>query len=283
VHGDLLDKVGQSKDLAFKLTNALSPDLQYLRFHALPSLLDKVHANIKSGYDSFTLFELNKGHATDALEGGLPVEFEMLDLVFASKKPLEGAAFYHARRYLDAVAGDFGLTLRYEAINDESTMQSAATYDQRRSAFVYAGQTFLGIIGEFKRSVTKQLKLPAYCAGFSIDQQFLLAARSGQGKSYRPLPKFPKIEQDICLRTSRDVSFARVHTLLKDGLETHKPADTVMQIAPLDIYQDDPAYVQTTFRIGLASHLKTMTDQEMSKLLDKFASQAATDLGAERV
>ncbi|HEY1064347.1 MAG TPA: phenylalanine--tRNA ligase subunit beta, partial [Candidatus Saccharimonadales bacterium] len=58
VHGNLIDKASQKREHAYKISNALSPDLQYYRLSALPSLLDKVHPNIKAGYDEFALFEL---------------------------------------------------------------------------------------------------------------------------------------------------------------------------------------------------------------------------------
>src|SRR5207253_378194 len=58
VHGNLLEKVGQDTSKAFKLSNALSPDLQYYRLSLTPSLLDKVHMNIKAGFDEFALFEI---------------------------------------------------------------------------------------------------------------------------------------------------------------------------------------------------------------------------------
>ncbi len=70
VHGDLLDKVGQDKKNAFQVANALSPDLQYYRLSLAPSLLEKVHPNIKAGYDEFALFELGKAHIAGKEETG---------------------------------------------------------------------------------------------------------------------------------------------------------------------------------------------------------------------
>lgn len=77
VHGDLLDKTGQDRAKAFSLSNALSPDLQYYRISPMPSLLDKVHANIKAGYDEFALFELSKMHNLDHIDddAGLPARW----------------------------------------------------------------------------------------------------------------------------------------------------------------------------------------------------------------
>src|SRR3989344_799103 len=75
VHGNLLEKVGQDKKYAYKLANALSPYLQYYRLSLLPSLLDKVHANIKAGYGEFAIFEINPVHSKDLVskKDGLPV------------------------------------------------------------------------------------------------------------------------------------------------------------------------------------------------------------------
>jgi phenylalanyl-tRNA synthetase beta chain len=107
VHGNLLKTVGQDTQAAFKLSNALSPDLQYYRLSITPSLLEKVHPNIKAGYDSFALFELGKAHAHEHQTDGLPMEFERLALVFAADtkaaKLLAGAPYYQAKYYLLAL------------------------------------------------------------------------------------------------------------------------------------------------------------------------------------
>ena len=62
VHERILKNAEQDVTQAYKLSNALSPDLQYYRLTVLPSLLDKVYTNIKSGHNEFALFEISKGH-----------------------------------------------------------------------------------------------------------------------------------------------------------------------------------------------------------------------------
>src|SRR5690606_38224343 len=47
VHGDILQKAGQKPEDSYRLTNSLSPDLQYYRQSLTPSLLGAVHPNIK--------------------------------------------------------------------------------------------------------------------------------------------------------------------------------------------------------------------------------------------
>lgn len=62
VHEKVMKRAEQDVSQAFQLSNALSPDLQYYRLSVLPSLLDRVHANIKAGHDEFVLYEIGKGH-----------------------------------------------------------------------------------------------------------------------------------------------------------------------------------------------------------------------------
>ncbi len=110
MHGNLLEKAGQDKNLAFKLSNALSPDLQYYRLSLTPSLLDKVHTNIKSGYDEFALFEIGKAHMHgeyDSVEATVPKEVNALSFVYSAKAPGDGAAYYEARKYLMTLVATF--------------------------------------------------------------------------------------------------------------------------------------------------------------------------------
>ena len=95
VHGSLIDAAGQDGKLAFHIRNSLGPNLQYYRLSLAPSLLEKVHPNIKAGYDELALFEIGKSHQKDLIDSNkLPVEPERLALVVASKTPKDAAAFY---------------------------------------------------------------------------------------------------------------------------------------------------------------------------------------------
>lgn len=286
VHGNLLDKAGQKREQALKLSNALSPDLQYYRLSALPSLLDKVHTNIKAGYSQFALFELSKAHGVDHLdEDGLPLEFEDLDLVYASKQPQPGAAFYYARRYLDTLAYDLGVNITFKPFTDDPKDPITDPYDLSRSAQVLADGQVLGIVGEFKTSVSKGFKLPKYSAGLSVSQRQLLKSRSPQFNRYHELPRFPKIEQDICLRVDATARYADLFDLVMATLRDAKPEHTTLSVSALDIYkrENDAEHQQITFRVGLASYERTLTDEEMNNVLQRVADAATSEFNAERV
>jgi phenylalanyl-tRNA synthetase beta chain len=289
IHGKLLDNVTQDREQAFKLTNALSPELQYFRLHALPSLLDKVHMNIKAGYEEFALFEINKGHNLqhqDDEEDGTPTELEFLDFVYTSNKKQQGAAYYHARKYLDELAQDFGLSLSYAVISEESSNPTADPYDAARSAYVsITDGEFLGIVGELKSSVIKKLKLPVQTSAFTIEPDVLAKAAGSSVGSYKQLPKFPKVEQDICLKVANNISYQELHDFVILEVERAKPANSLSTISPIDIYrrEDDSEHKQITFRLSIASYEKTLTDPEVVSLLDAVAAAAKEKLAAVRV
>jgi phenylalanyl-tRNA synthetase beta chain len=291
VHGNLLDKVGQNRDEAYQISNALSPDLQYYRMSLTPSLLEKVHPNIKAGYDEFALFEVNKTHnKAHNVDGELPTEYEMLALVIAASdkkaQAKSGAAFYEARKYLDYLAASFGLQLDYLPMTEPLSYPVGAPFDYHRSAVVCLKGTdeVLGMIGEYRSAVLKGLKLPAYCAGFEISPEVLLRARQ-IAANYKPLPRFPRVEQDICLRVSADLPYQELARFAEDHLATNRPDQTYHTLQPIDIYQPEAQsdHRQITFRLSIASYEKTLTDEEVNKLLDQVAEATKAKFDAQRV
>lgn len=287
VHGDLLQKVGQDKDKAFQLSNALSPDLQYYRMSLVPSLLEKVHQNIKAGYDEFALFELGKTHSLDhdQDEDGLPDDRDMTALVVAANDKLkkQGAAYYQARIYVENL---LGVELSYRSLTDaELALSEAQPFVANRSAIVSVkGGPDLGIIGEFKQSVAKALKLPAYCAGFEIDTEVLGKILHDKNE-YQALPRFPKTVQDITLKVASDQSFQELDAFLWKQLWNARPDQSWMTLTPVSIYQkdDDTAHKQITLRLTIANYQRTLTDKEVNALLDTAAQSANETFNAERI
>jgi len=295
VHGQLLDKVGQNRADAFKLSNALSPDLQYFRLSLTPSLLDKVHMNIKAGYDEFALFEIGKSHIKVQHESDeVPGEFERIALVFAANdkaaKTHTGAAYYEAKKYLHQVLAAFGLADKVviQQLDPASyvgaTLTKIPQYEVGRVATIMLGDYCLGEVGEYKSSVRKSLKLPAYTAGFELDLGLLVQYLNNK-TAYQALSKYPGVDQDICLKVPSSVTYGQLHMFMTEKFNEFQLQDTVWDISPVDIYQrqDDSEHKQVTLRLHIANYARTMTDTEVSKLLDEVAAAAQATFGAEKI
>ena len=294
VHEHILKSAEQHADQAYKLSNALSPDLQYYRLSVLPSLLDKVHANIKAGHDEFCLFEIGKGH--DARlphnEDGLPSERTFVDAVYAAKKACASAPYYQAQRMAVRLLSSLGV--QFELIpmateNDDSEelggveFEVAAPFDWRRSAWILCGKKRFGIVGEFKQAVRRNFKLPEYTAGFSIDFDQLLAQPRDK-QTYRPLSRFPSTSRDVSLRAPRDVSYAELYHVVQAAVN-ESAGDIIVTIEPRAIFQpaNDHSIKTTTFRLRMTHYERTLTDADAKPIVDRVATMALAKLGAECV
>ena len=217
VHERVLRGAGQDPAQAFSLSNALSPDLQYYRLSVLPSLLDKVHANIKAGHSEFMLFEIGKGHTKARMgEDGLPAEQSLIDLVYSSKKPRAGAAFYRVRATLDQLAHDSGLTLVYTPVAAAQDDPAYAPFDINRSAHVWVegsettgqpGRQLIGVVGELRPAVVKHFKLPDYTAAASLRLDVMEQVWRDTMVHYQPISRYPTTARDISIQTSTEVTY----------------------------------------------------------------------------
>ena len=286
VHERVLKNAEQDPSRAYRLSNALSPDLQYYRTSVLPSLLDKVHANIKAGHDEFMLFEIGKIHDKELPlnDENLPSEQTFVDGVYASKKPRAGAPFYKARKLVDRLLADINVEADFVKMV-ESGADVPAPFDGQRSAWIVAKNgDNLGIVGELSQTVRRNFKLPDYTAAFSLDiEKLQVCLVESREHNYRPLSRFPSISQDISLRSSVEISHDESLRAVRQCLDGSE--NLHCQIQTLGVYQpkDDAAIKTTTFRLTFTSYQQTLTDAEVKPIMDNIATAALTKLDAERV
>ena len=285
VHENTLNRAEQDVEQAFKLSNALSPDLQYYRLSVLPSLLDKVHMNIKAGHDEFTLFEIGKGHnkkyhADD--DQGLPSELEFVDMVHASKKPKSGAPYFYMRQLLSQLALDYGFTVKYEPIKETMDYPVTAPFDQSRSAMVSTWDgVFIGMVGELKQSVLKNFKLPQYTSAATLDLEGLQMAIEKKRQTYSPLSKYPGTTRDVSMKVANDVSYGAVMEAIMRNTDLPNLA---IRTLPVGIYQgDDKTTKNITVRFEIVAHDHTITNEEATHFIESIEQVAKEKFAAEIV
>ena len=282
VHERVLKGAGQDPAQAFRLSNALSPDLQYYRLSVLPSLLDKVHANIKAGHSEFMLFEIGKGHTKARIgEDGLPAEQSLIDLVYSSKKPRAGAAFYRVRATLDQLAHDSGLTLVYTPVTAAQDDPVYAPFDINRSAHVWvegseaASQSerqLIGVVGELRPAVVKHFKLPDYTAAASLRLDVMGQVWRDTVVHYQPISRYPTTTRDISIQTSTAVTYDELMQAVSSAMtrasETY-PDVTIRDLTPLSIYKATPdaSHQTTTFRLTLSSSQATLSAERVRSII----------------
>lgn len=289
VHENVIKKAEQDPSEAFRLSNALSPDLQYYRLTVLPSLLDKVRMNIKSGYDEFVLFEIGKGHnkkyhAADD-EGGLPSESNFVDMVYASKRSRDGAAFYQIRAYVEQMMKDFGREIVCLPIEEDYQYPVTAPFDLSRSAMVHDAETneFIGMIGELKQSVIKSFKLPNYTAAATLDFAAFEKLAADEQINYQPISKYPSVSQDVSLEVSNDQHYADLYDLVLKTLSQNLDDNYNWSLQPVSIYQgDDKSKKVITMRLIIENYHTTMTDQGVQSFIAQIVETTGNVYGARQ-
>ena len=291
VHGSLIEAAGQNIKDAFHIRNASSPDLQYYRLSLAPSLLEKAHPNIKSGHEKFVLYEIGTAHVKGVKDKEkLPAELERLAIVVAAKDKISaGAAFYEVKKYVEYLLHEFGIhSPDYKNISQTLAPAwkiAAKVFEPKRSAEIYSNKELLGIIGEPTALLKQTLKLPKFCAQAELDIATLFKNCSTSAP-YHPLNRFPQVEQDLCLRSSTELTYFELTSfLLRSFDELTKAHGYNLWLRPLDIYQskNNPKHKQTTWRIIVSHPERTLTTGEVNVLFDKIATKAKKELKAERI
>lgn len=273
VHERILKNAKQDVTQAYKLSNALSPDLQYYRLTVLPSLLDKVYANIKSGHNEFALFEIGKGHlkSKGLNKEGLPIENNYIDLVYTSKKDKPGAPFYVTKKIINNLGKDLGVKFEFEKIVNQIDKQILAPFDIDRSSLIIIDNgDIVGLVGEIKQSVIKNFKLPQYISAASIDIDILQKNMSKNiGDSYHPLSKFPSTRRDISIEIDLAVSYKDVLNVVKNSLQ--KQDDEFISIRLVDIYRAKDSSLKTiTLNISMTNYNRTLTATDASRIIENI-------------
>ena len=286
VHERVLKNAEQDPSRAYRLSNALSPDLQYYRTSVLPSLLDKVHANIKAGHDEFMLFEIGKIHDKELplTDENLPSEQTFVDGVYASKKPRAGAPFYKARKLVDRLLADLNVEADFVKIA-ELDADIPAPFDGQRSAWIVAKNgDKLGIVGELSQTARRNFKLPDYTAAFSLDIEKLQAnLAENREHNYRPLSRYPSTTRDISLKMQSAVDYASVYACAEEVAKKHR--ELQISITPIAIYQpkDDDSTKTVTLSIKFTSAERTLADKDTAPIIEEIAAMAAEEFDAAQV
>ena len=287
VHERTITSAGQDVTHAYALSNALSPELQYYRLSVLPSLLDKVHMDMRAGFDSFALFEIGKAHSKPLGldDDGLPKEFGLVDMVVSRKQAIDGAAYYHARHMVEFVLNELHIEARYTPIEQADANDAWAPFDLSRSAKIESSDgTYLGIVGELLPQVRSKYKLPDYTAAASLSLDALEKLFGVTHATYVPLSRYPSTSQDISLRVDGSVSYANLSVSIQDALATHATQLNVT-IEPISAYRadDDEQHKTVTFHLEFTSDKRTLQDGEVNLIMDAVAVAAHDSVGAERI
>ena len=283
-----LAKAGMDLNLAYKLRNSISPELQVLRTSLMPSLLSKVHPNIKLDYKQFGLFEINKSHRNNNVVDELPVEEHSLAYVFASdsrfmSESQNGAAYYQAQHVLNYLLDKLQVVwtelVPLDVVEDGWVEARKASYQQGRVAVLVSEKGIVGIVGEISQTVRRNYKLPDYACGFDINIDALVGLRL-EKPSYTPQLKYPGTQKDVTFAVSADVKAADVIFEIAKTLQSQESMQN--DVSELDAFQKDDLTKNLTYRLDLRHKEHTLTAEEANAVAAEVVQTVVSKFDAKQ-
>ncbi len=269
---DLLEKVGQDPDDSYEIVNSISPELQCFRQQIVPSLLDKVRENIKSGHKDFTLYEINQVSlkSSGLTDEGTPVLKNHLGIVSLND-------FYELKARILALFKSLKLNIEYRAITSE-TANHDPYLEPKRSAEILVGDTKIGAFGEIKAVVLRRFKLEPVISACEINLDKIAQLPRDRATDFK-ISRFPFVERDLTLKVSTVAQFGRFDQAIYTMLSAE---NLIAEVAPVSVYQADPATKNISFHLRFSSPERTLDQDQISAIMEKV-TVAITQLGAEIV
>ena len=280
IHGDLLEKVDQDSQNSYKIVNSISPDLQYYRQTLTPSLLSKVSQNIRAGFDEFAIFEMNKitEKSLGLNEENVPIEQKKLAFVYVNNKGEN--AFYQAKNYVDFLCKKLGVEVEFSKFNLEKSSLSTE-FESKRSAVIEiqnnGKKITLGVIGEFKKSVQKSLKLPEATSGFELDLNILLENLAGSNVKIKNFSKFQSVERDISINVDEKREFSEIFNIFENISDKFENVE--IEVLPIDIFKNSDRTKNISIRFKITPFEKTLTGEEIHEIVQKIEELAQDNGG----
>ena len=274
---------GDPRADAVLLANPLSEDQSAMRTTLLGSLLDVASRNLARDADSVALFEsgavylkldaVGEGPLAGVFAGERPAPFaEPHRLGALARGPMaprswrgggEPADFFSLKAALEALAGQLGVALAFEAAPEPFL------HPGRAAAVSIAGVP-VGWLGEIHPLVCRAWDLEA-AAGFEIATAALIGAATTGEEIYEDVTTHPAVQQDLAVVVPTEVTAVAVRdAVLEGGGELLRSAEV------FDMYEGEQigaGRVSLALRLEFRAPDRTLTDEEVAALREAIKAE----------
>ena len=254
-----------------RILNPLTEDFSVLRTSLIPGLMETARYNVSRKNSNLKIFELKKVFFPHEGER-LPREVKYLvglamgadqDPHWAfSSRPID---FYDVKGCVEDLLETFQIErIKFNRAEDIPYLHPG------KASRVLCRKEVLGVLGEVHPQVLGHYEIPGKAYLFEIDFEQMVM-RAGEGKRFRPLPKFPAVYRDLSL-------------VVEDDLEMEKVAEAIWnfnqpfidEVNLFDVYRESPipeGKKGVSYRIRYQANDRTLTDEEVNRYHDKVISQ----------
>ncbi|WP_055667605.1 phenylalanine--tRNA ligase subunit beta [Desnuesiella massiliensis] len=251
-----------------KIRNPLGEDFSVMRTTTIASMMEALGRNYSRSNEEARLFELGKVYIPNTDPNKLPKEVNMVTL-----------GIYGGVDYLDlkGVVENIIDVLGIKSVSFKRQSENA-TFHPGKTADLYIGKEYIGILGEIHPDVCDNYGVDTSCfmAELNLDKLYAL---SNLEKNYRPLPKFPSVTRDIAILIDDSILVQDIEEVI-----VRQGGSILESVKLFDIYkgkQIPEGKKSVAYAIVYRDNNKTLTDNEVNKVHEKILRSLEYKLGAQ--
>lgn len=250
------------------ISNPLGEEDSIMRTTTLSSMLEIMEKNFKQRNISASLFELARVY--------IPREGELLP----EEKDIITLGMYGGKVDFYTIKGIAEMLFEMSGVHDYKFMpqKQNPTYHPGRCADVFVGRKLLGHIGQAHPSVAKEYGIDVECYLAEFDFNTLFKAASGK-KIYRKLPKYPAVSRDIAILVDENILSGEIVDIIKKA--GGKLLDYVEFFDAYKGAQIPKGKKSMAYSASLRADDRTLTEDEIAKVMDKILKSLEENFGAE--
>jgi phenylalanyl-tRNA synthetase beta chain len=255
------------------MLNPLSNDLSAMRQSLLFSGLEAVSYNINRRNSDLKLFEFGKTY--HKLPSGYNEPKHLTLFVTGNRSneswtnPLKPSDFFFFKGYVSSILDRLGIRkIQNKPVTSDVFAEGIA---------IASGNDILVEFGTVKKSILKHfdIKQDVFYADFNWN---LILKLIGSKIKFTDIPKYPEVRRDLALLVDENVAFDAIYTIAR---QTEK--SLLKEVNLFDVYQGkNLPEGKKSYAVSfiLQDNSKTLTDEQIDKILNKLQKNFENELGA---
>ena len=231
------------------------------------SMLSNVESNLRVGNKEIRIFECGRVYLTDELPlTKQPTEKNMLALAVYEN----GFDFYHLKGIVEDLLLKTGLD--YHIIRSSEPFLHPGV-----SADIMDGDNKVGSFGKIHPQVAKNYDLPKDIYYAELDDDYLLKY-SEKKVTMKSISKYPIVERDLAVVVDSQITNEDLMKSIKSAC-----GNLYYDAKLFDVYRSDAIgenKKSMAYNIKLSDMNKTLTDEEVSKVINKVLKTLSYKFGA---
>lgn len=267
----------ETADQLVKMKNPLSRDLDVLRQSMLFNGLETIVYNQNRKTSDLKLFELGKTYLNSSSKF---IEENHLSIFISGRKNVENwnsssdnSDFYFLKGIVNLILEKFGLDKMFFQAEESTNnfLDYGLKYSINKNELLQFGKVKSAIQNQFR--IDKEI----FYADFNFDTLLKLVAHNKV--VYKEVAKFPSVRRDLALLLDNNISYTQVKKIvLKQDKKLLK------EINLFDVYEGkNLPNGKKSYGISFMflDENKTLTDNQIDKIMDKMITSLKTELNTE--